>query len=154
MKCFICGTNMEKVKTSFKSAWGKYELEIRGVEPFKCPECGYEVFSPEETKMIQDITRGNAESQSTEKPDILTVDEVSDLLKVTTQTIYNMIKDGRLSSYKVGREWRFKRHEVLQLLQRQQPPQISLAARGVLSAKDLALVSVMIGNELEVKKEK
>jgi len=41
--------------------------------------------------MIQNIARGYADSVISGKPDILTVDELSDLLKATSQTIYNMI---------------------------------------------------------------
>lgn len=38
---------------------------------------------------------------------ILNLDETAELLRVSNQTIYNMIKEGRLKAYKIGREWRF-----------------------------------------------
>jgi len=76
MKCFNCDTEMEKKIVN----------------------------GPEEARMIQNIARGYADATITEKPDILTVDEVTDLLKVTSQTIYNMIKDKRLTAIKIGRE--------------------------------------------------
>ena len=47
-----------------------------------------------------------------EKREILTLSEVASLLRVSHQTIYNMIKDGRLKGYKVGREWRFIKKDI------------------------------------------
>ena len=42
--------------------------------------------------------------------------EVAALLQVSHQTIYNMVRDGRLQAQKVGREWRFRREKLDQLL--------------------------------------
>ena len=44
--------------------------------------------------------------------EILTLSEVASLLRVSHQTIYNMIKDGRLKGHKVGREWRFIKKDI------------------------------------------
>lgn len=41
-----------------------------------------------------------------EYPDVLDVKQVSTLLGVSTKTVYKLIKDGSLSSLKVGREFR------------------------------------------------
>lgn len=46
------------------------------------------------------------------KPEIMTLYEVGDLLRVSNQTIYNMIRDGRIKGSKVGREWRFLRSDI------------------------------------------
>lgn len=97
------------------------------------------VYGPEETRMIQNIARGYADSAIQEKPDILTVDEVSDLLKVTSQTIYNMIKDNRLKAIKIGREWRFRRSDIEELIN---PSRQVIAARGgEVSQKDFKIIS-------------
>lgn len=46
--------------------------------------------------------------------DILTLPEVAELLRVSKQTVYNMIKDKTLTPSKVGREYRFIRSDVMQ----------------------------------------
>lgn len=46
------------------------------------------------------------------KPEIMTLYEVGDYLRVSNQTIYNMIRDGRIKGSKVGREWRFLRSDI------------------------------------------
>ena len=141
MKCIFCGSGMEKIKTSVSASWGKYKIEIKGVEPYVCNECDHKVYDADEAKMIQEIARGYADSALVEKPEFLNVDEVSDLLKVSQQTIYNMLKDGRLSASKVGREWRFNRNEVKRLF----TPQ-AVAARGnTISKNDLDIISSLLG---------
>ena len=47
---------------------------------------------------------------------LLTTKEVIDILKVDRTTIYRMLKDGRLTGVKIGREWRFYRGEVEALI--------------------------------------
>ena len=49
---------MRKIKTSIKTYWGNYELEIKDVEPYMCSKCDHEVYTAEEAKMIQDIAKG------------------------------------------------------------------------------------------------
>ena len=41
-----------------------------------------------------------------EYPDVLDVKQVSKLLDVSTKTVYKLLKDGSLSSLKIGREFR------------------------------------------------
>jgi excisionase family DNA binding protein len=41
-----------------------------------------------------------------EYPDVMDVKQVSKLLGVSTKTVYKLIKDGSLSSLKIGREFR------------------------------------------------
>ena len=40
------------------------------------------------------------------------LEEVAEYLGVTNQTVYNMIRDGRIKAYKVGREWRFHPSDI------------------------------------------
>lgn len=141
MKCVYCGSEMEKVKSSVSAWWGKYNVEINGVEPYVCHKCDRKVYEADEARMIQELARGYAESSLNEKPQILTVDEVADLFKVSQQTIYNMLKDGRLAASKVGREWRFHREEVERLLKPQ-----AVAARGTtISPGDLDIINSVLG---------
>jgi len=47
-----------------------------------------------------------------DKNSLLTVQEVANLLRVHKNTIYNMIHDGRLKAFRVGRAWRIKSENV------------------------------------------
>jgi hypothetical protein len=73
-----------------------YTVAISGIKGYKCDKCDELVFSIEESRMIQNITAGLADSRASEKPDLLNFQEVADLLRVSNQTVYSMLKDGRL----------------------------------------------------------
>ena len=107
------------------SGWGEYELALKGVRAFVCEKCGAISLRAEEVKMMEDISRGFAERPEDERPDYLNVEETADLLRVSTQTVYNMIKSGRLKGTKFGREWRFLRKNLESLIQ----PDQAIAAR-------------------------
>lgn len=112
------------------SGWGEYELVIKGVKAFVCENCGAISLRAEEVKMMEDLSRGFAERPEEERPDYLNVEETADLLRVSTQTIYNMIRSGRLKGTKFGREWRFLRKNIESLLQ----PEHAIAARNTSTA--------------------
>lgn len=61
--------------------------------------------------------------------DTLTLKETAEYLRVSGQTVYNMIKDRRIKTYKVGREWRFFRSDIMAYLE-------STSNNRILSAKD------------------
>lgn len=44
--------------------------------------------------------------------DILTIRKVADYLKVTQRTVYHLVQDGKLSAFKVGNSWRFRREDL------------------------------------------
>lgn len=48
-----------------------------------------------------------------EYPDVMDVKQVSKLLGVSTKTVYKLIRDGSLSSLKVGREFRVPKVNVM-----------------------------------------
>jgi excisionase family DNA binding protein len=47
--------------------------------------------------------------------EILTVREVADLLKLHPKTVNKFAISGRLPGYRIGRQWRFRKSEVLKL---------------------------------------
>jgi excisionase family DNA binding protein len=49
----------------------------------------------------------------------LTTQEVLDCLKVTARTIYRLIKAGDLPAIRIGRQWRFRRSDLNEWLNRQ-----------------------------------
>lgn len=143
MKCVLCDNEMDIVKTSFQSKWGEYEITVDGVKAHHCKQCDRFVFEPEVARMIQNITAGFSELRPAERPELINVDDVADLLSVSNQTVYNMIKDGRLKAVKVGREWRFLRLQIEKMLgQEQDSLPYYVAARNSkgLSEKDQDIV--------------
>lgn len=51
----------------------------------------------------------NGPSAGPSLPPVLTVPEVAAYLRVTTKTVYGLVKQGRLRSFRVGRVMRFHR---------------------------------------------
>ena len=45
-------------------------------------------------------------------PEILTVDQVADLLHLHAMTVYRLAKEGKLPGFKVGGRWRFHRNTL------------------------------------------
>lgn len=58
--------------------------------------------------------------QTEKKQEILTRNEVAELLHVTTQTVINYTKNGLLKSYKIGRRVLYLKEEVLAVIKGQQ----------------------------------
>lgn len=54
-------------------------------------------------------------------PTVLTLTEVASLLRVSHQTVYNLVRDNRLPAVKVGRGWRFPAHAVHTFLEGSAP---------------------------------
>ncbi|MBI4257214.1 helix-turn-helix domain-containing protein [Candidatus Uhrbacteria bacterium] len=50
---------------------------------------------------------------------ILTLDEVSRLLRVNRATVYRMARKQKIPAAKVGRQWRFERERIDEWLKRQ-----------------------------------
>ena len=44
--------------------------------------------------------------------DILTVKEICDLLQVHPSTVYKLIREGRIPSFRIGSEWRFRKDVI------------------------------------------
>jgi excisionase family DNA binding protein len=44
--------------------------------------------------------------------DLMTADEVAQYLNISRAEIYHLVKRGNLLGFKVGRNWRFYRHQV------------------------------------------
>ena len=45
-------------------------------------------------------------------PEILTVDQVAELLHLHAMTVYRLAKEGKLPGFKVGGRWRFQRNTL------------------------------------------
>jgi excisionase family DNA binding protein len=49
-------------------------------------------------------------------PDVMDVKQVSEILGVSTKTVYKQIKDGELQCIKIGREFRIPKVSILNYL--------------------------------------
>lgn len=127
-KCYVCNTTMVHKNMPVNTGWGSYKVTIDGFDVDQCPNCGEIVLDGSDAIKLQKISKALAESPSNPKPDFLNLTETADLLRVSNQTIYNMIKDGRLKAFKIGREWRFIRREIMSISEENEYG--SLAARG------------------------
>ena len=48
----------------------------------------------------------------------VTLEQIADYLQISTSSIYKMVQAGRIPAYKVGRQWRFKKQEIDEWVQR------------------------------------
>ena len=104
--CFVCGGTMVRaISSTTISLLGK-EIEIKGIETYRCTECGEEVYTSQEAEMIERMVHA-IKNIEVPKIDVLNLEETARYLRVSNQTVYNMIRDGRIKAHKVGREWRF-----------------------------------------------
>ena len=62
------------------------------------------IYNPQSVKRISDY------------PDILTVQEASELLGVSTKTVYKLIKEGQIEKRAVGREFKIPKVNVTDYL--------------------------------------
>ena len=51
---------------------------------------------------------------------ILTVDEISDYLKIPKSTIYKLVREGKIPAQKIGRHWRFRKEAIDRWLENKQ----------------------------------
>lgn len=142
-KCFVCGGDMIPQKIDVKSQWGDYCVTISGVTVYECDKCGEKVYLAKDAEMMQKLTRAFADSAE-EKPDLLNLEETAKILRVSNQTIYNMIRDGRIKAHKIGREWRFLKSDILPI-ESDIDQNLSLAASGgIISENDRQIISELI----------
>lgn len=51
--------------------------------------------------------------------EILTVKEICELLRVHPTTVYKLIRQGKIPSFRIGSEWRFRKDLILRWLAKQ-----------------------------------
>lgn len=114
MKCPFCGTEMVKRRVDVDRTWKGRTITFRDILADVCPDCGEEAYTAEDVELMDSFIEGTLKDD--EYPRLMNVEEVSSFLRVTPQTVYNMLRDGRIRASKVGREWRFPRETVLEFL--------------------------------------
>lgn len=138
--CAECGSKMLPHTMSKIFQVNGKEIEIKGIEGYQCKDCGEEVFAAKEIRMIDRLIHAIDDKSSM---DILNLDETAEYLRVSNQTVYNMIRDGRIRAYKVGREWRFLRADIMSYLDSTANENtLSMAAKGgSIDRNDLDIIS-------------
>lgn len=61
----------------------------------------------------------NDTNGGTRFPSFLTTEEVLSYLKVNPRTIYRLIRSGELPAIRIGRQWRFRRSDLDDWIERQ-----------------------------------
>ena len=46
-------------------------------------------------------------------PEVMTIREVADFLKIKERTVYNLAQKGEIPAFKQGRQWKFLRFRLL-----------------------------------------
>jgi excisionase family DNA binding protein len=54
-----------------------------------------------------------------EPPDVLTMHEAAEFLRVSARTLWDMVQDGQIPSFRVGRQHRFSRKVLTDWMQSQ-----------------------------------
>lgn len=148
--CFACGGAMELTTSSATFRFQGKEVEIKGISTYICPACGERVYTSQEAQMIENVMVALSKVD-TPKIDVLNLEETARYLRVSNQTVYNMIRDGRIKAYKVGREWRFLRADILAYMDASSNQDfLSMAAKGgTISNNDLAAIQTVLEEEDE-----
>ena len=56
--------------------------------------------------------------------EVLTLKELCDLLRIHPPTIYKLLREGRIPSFRIGSEWRFRRDVILRwMAEKSESPQ-------------------------------
>lgn len=55
-------------------------------------------------------------------PDVLTLEEASEYLQVSTRTLGDLAREGKLPGAKIGREWRFLRADLDRMISGEHRP--------------------------------
>ena len=138
--CHECGSRMEPCTISRTFRFHGKEIELKGIEAYQCTNCGEQVYADKEVDMIEKLMAALSEKQS---PAI-------DVLNLEETAVYNMIKDGRIKAYKVGREWRFLRQDIAAYMNSSSNTDfMSMAAKGgKINTEDLTIIK----KEIEKRK--
>ena len=129
MNCWKCGSETKEELVKLISNWKGYKVTIEGIKAEVCPKCGEKTYDANDIKLIHALSEGVKDNTKPEdRPEVFNLEEVANILRVTNQTVYNMIKSGRLPAKKLGKRWLFLKSEIEQLVKPNY--EISIAARG------------------------
>jgi excisionase family DNA binding protein/YgiT-type zinc finger domain-containing protein len=129
MKCYICGGNMKQTPKDVEGNWKGKTVIFKGLTPWICENCGEEAYEPADVDVMQSLIRATSEMEPA--LEIMNIEEVADLLRVSAQTVYTLVRSGKLPATKIGREWRFSRTKIMGLINSNTSGEESAAAQYV-----------------------
>lgn len=53
-----------------------------------------------------------AHLMANQPPDVLTIDELSEYLRISKSSLYKLAQEGKVPGQKVGRHWRFRKDAI------------------------------------------
>lgn len=149
MKCYNCNHDLIEKEKELELKNGDYTIILKGVKAYICNNCGEIVYNAKDLKLMRQLCKSFSDYRENERPDFLNVSEVADLLSVSNQTIYNMIKDKRLKPVKIGKEWRFMKKDIDSIINNTDDD-LQMAARNLkdeISDEELKLLQDCIDEE-------
>lgn len=114
--CFECGTKMKEEIRELEIIRDGYTLKLNGVKAYVCPKCCQIIYNSNDLKVMEKLCVSMSQTGNQENEMNLNVSELAETLRVSNQTIYNMIRDGRLKPIKIGKEWRFMKKDIQSIL--------------------------------------
>jgi len=127
MNCPICKGELRSTETDVDSNWKGKTITFRNIKVDICNKCNMKFYDSNDVEIMHSLI--SCVQNEIKDNDLMNLDEVAELFRVSGQTIYNMLRDGRLKAQKVGREWRFNRVEIETLLSEADDSSLKLAAR-------------------------
>ncbi|MDP2873087.1 MAG: helix-turn-helix domain-containing protein [Bacillota bacterium] len=122
MLCRICKEAMEPTVVDFETNWRGYRATFKDLPVIKCVSCGHTLITPDAADLMSDLVDAKLAANQP-VPEVLTVEEAAEFLKLSTQTVYNLQRAGQLPGAKVGSQIRFLRSALTDLLAGEAPPQ-------------------------------
>jgi excisionase family DNA binding protein len=52
---------------------------------------------------------------------LITADQVAELLRTTRQTVYRLVREGKILAFRIGTDWHFKRDAIDRFMKRPLP---------------------------------
>ena len=86
------------------------------------------------------------------QPEIMTAQEVADLLRVSERTVYDWATNGQIPCGKLGTAWRFKRSEVEQWIDQNLTPKKKKSA-SIISLRDILCANHVIKFDTSSKRQ-
>lgn len=105
-KCPICGGQVEERLEDFCYAYSGTPITLTEIPHQVCANCGEALVDSRYGRLIEESIDQYRLAKQHDDNDLLTGEEVANLLAVSYQVILAMLSEGKLPGTKVGREWR------------------------------------------------
>ena len=113
--CPNCKSLLTEKETSIEATTNGMEVSMKGIPLYYCEACqSFHLYATDIQPAIS-LLRPNQPLPVNTANYLYTLEEVANMLRVTKQTVYNMLWKGRIKGQKSGREWRIPATELERL---------------------------------------